>query len=289
MKPPVGTPINFTHPMAKDLIFFCMMDRAGNQIDLVNGKEGIISDSGGGATVELVATNRGLAQDFEMVQGQHKGFDFGDTGGFGIYEPNALTIVAKIRPDNGFEVDSGWSRVISKRNAVGGDDNYALGFSNASTFFIRVNTVSAQITASGSVGDQECDVALIAGPNASAIGYLWNLTKGESYTASMAGASINGSTGNLCIGHRQDEARGWDGIIHYVAIWNKQKTEAFVEAFRRNPWQIFGSQRILIPMTAAAVVEELGPETTVFITDVNTTESWDDGDTGLIITGSGFA
>lgn len=30
------------------------------------------------------------------------------------------------------------------------------------------------------------------------------------------------------------------------------------------------------------------PTTTVFITDVNGTESWDDGDTGLPITGTGF-
>lgn len=38
-----------------------------------------------------------------------------------------------------------------------------------------------------------------------------------------------------------------------------------------------------------APLAPVAPTTTVFVTDVNTTESWTDGDTGLVITGAGFA
>ena len=56
---------------------------------------------------------------------------------------------------------------------------------------------------------------------------------------------------------------------------------------------VFRKERYFIPIYRGFVVRDEGtdsnpPTTTVFVTDVNTTESWDDGDTGLVITGTGF-
>ena len=84
-----------------------------------------------------------------------------------------------------------------------------------------------------------------------------------------------------------------------------------LKEFWRNPWQVFGSQRIILPLAKYdpfPIVAESGvtltsngtPDLTtltasgsalrrtVKVTDVNTTETWTDGDTGLPITGTGF-
>lgn len=50
--------------------------------------------------------------------------------------------------------------------------------------------------------------------------------------------------------------------------------------FMANPWQVFAPQQVPVYFG--------GPTSSVNITDVNTTESWTDGDAGLVITGTGF-
>lgn len=55
---------------------------------------------------------------------------------------------------------------------------------------------------------------------------------------------------------------------------------------------VFRKERYFIPIHRRFVVKDEGtdsnPTTTVFVTDVNTTETWDDGDAGIPITGTGF-
>ena len=50
-----------------------------------------------------------------------------------------------------------------------------------------------------------------------------------------------------------------------------------------NPWQTFEPRTLLIPVSAGVAAG-----TTVIITDVDGNETWIDGATGLVITGSGF-
>ncbi len=57
--------------------------------------------------------------------------------------------------------------------------------------------------------------------------------------------------------------------------------------FMRNPWQVFERSAIIVPLIPSVeVVEE--EATTVIITDVDGDETWTDGDSGLVATGSGF-
>jgi len=102
---------------------------------------------------------------------------------------------------------------------------------------------------------------------------------------------------------------GIEGKTFIAAMWNRELSAGEVHSFNKNPWQVFAPQRILIPMTAAAAVEEeeaglitssgmplaflptsagLAYRTSIKITDVNTTESWIDGAEDLPITGTGF-
>ncbi|MCK5644816.1 MAG: hypothetical protein KAJ19_28710, partial [Gammaproteobacteria bacterium] len=99
-KPPAGTKINRQHPMAKDMFFFCALDRNGDQVDLINGTVGV-RDSSGSSTAELIPTPYGLAHDFEFTGADEwNGFNFGNTGGSGVLEPDALTIIARFKPED---------------------------------------------------------------------------------------------------------------------------------------------------------------------------------------------
>ena len=67
-------------------------------------------------------------------------------------------------------------------------------------------------------------------------------------------------------------------------------TEQMARSLMRSPWQMFAGQRFFVPTdqgTAVVTIDEQGGST-VIITDVNTNETWQDGATGLIVTGTGF-
>lgn len=289
-KPPAGTKINRQHPMAKDMFFFCALDRNGDQVDLINGTVGV-RDSSGSSTAELIPTPYGLAHDFEFTGADEwNGFNFGNTGGSGVLEPDALTIIARFKPED--ETDGGGSRIISKRIAAGGNEDYAVYLSSDKlSMRYRINGSEDAIDPSGR--GELLGATFVAALTVDSTGqdnYLWDLDLGVlDRDINQTGATVNGGTGDLCIGFRQGEDRQFDGIIHYVAMWNKKKSQAFIDAFRRNPWQIFKHQIIYVPLIPGIVSIQEGPGTTVIITDVNGDETWVDGATGLIITGTGFA
>lgn len=123
--------------------------------------------------------------------------------------------------------------------------------------------------------------------------YAYNLTtkKYATTTDLTVGTLYTGYTTPVLQFGRQGSQPGTPGsnqtallVLVSTRLWTDVEAESFV----RNPWQIFKPQRFYVPMTAAAVVEQFGPETTVIITDVDGDETWVDGTTGLIITGSGF-
>lgn len=284
-KPPVGTPLNLQHPMVKDMVFFCVLNRS-EEVDLINN---IVGDRIGGGDMSLVTTSKGITTDWNNFETNTTvGFDFGNTvGGSGVYEPTELTIIASVR--TGSVADAGGSRIISKRQGVTSNDDYCIYWiGDIITYRINGSDDVINPTGIGDLDNRSFEVAMAAASSGQD-NYFWDLEgTGEQHDLANSGVPVNTSNGNLCVGHRESNDRSWNGLIHYVAMWRVKKDQAFIEAFRANPWQVFQQQRILIPMTAAEVVEQLGPDTTVFVTDVNTTESWNDGDTGLPITGTGF-
>jgi len=240
--------------MVKDMFFFCALDRVGNQINLIDGRVGVkVVESG--ATVERATTPQGFVQDFEAGgSAARAGFVFGNTGGSGVYEPSAeITMLSRVRPEG--EYDSGWSRIVSKRTTVGGDDDYALIFKSNTEMYTRVGSNDGAVLSFGSSHDgQLIEIAGVITGSGDLSSYAWNLDTGSIDNTNNAARSLGTGTGNLCIGHRDNEAREWDGHIHYVALWNKAKSLDFLNAFRANPWQVFAPQRIFVPMTDAAIV-----------------------------------
>jgi hypothetical protein len=83
----------------------------------------------------------------------------------------------------------------------------------------------------------------------------------------------------------------FSGEVLGVWFFDDSLRETHLRQFFANPWQVFAPQRIVTPVSGGRRVIEVqdeGPATSVLITDVNGTESWTDGNTGLIITGTGF-
>lgn len=250
-KPPAGTKINMSHPMVRDMFFFCALDRSGDQVDLINGKVGL-RDIAGSSTVNLIVTPYGLAHDFEFTGDtvEWAGFNFGDTGGSGKYEPTELTIITRARVET--EVASGGSRVISKRTTGSGGDDYAVyrASDSSNRWRFRINNSDDIVDVSG-VSDLDgilCDLAVSVSSLGGQDNYVWTPELGGMDTnLAQSGVTVDTSTGDLCIGFREENNRQFDGIIHYVAMWSVKKSEAFIDSFRKNPWQIFESRRIFMP------------------------------------------
>ena len=66
----------------------------------------------------------------------------------------------------------------------------------------------------------------------------------QTFVSGVREASL--SSGKLCIGHRDEEDRSWDGWLEYVALWNKPKSVEFLQKFRLNPYQIFKPKTIFL-------------------------------------------
>ena len=107
-----------------------------------------------------------------------------------------------------------------------------------------------------------------------------NYDKGSG-TATV-GVTDNGLTANNQVhigGDSTGSTATWDGWIAYGAMWDRALTDPEWNSVVKNPWSLFEPQTIWIPEGAAAGV---------VITVVDTDDTWDDGDTGLIATGTGF-
>lgn len=97
------------------------------------------------------------------------------------------------------------------------------------------------------------------------------------------------SVGNRWGTYQSTTGLNFGGDIALVAIWeNRYLTAGEHAELARNPWQVFKPQQFFVPMDDGGVVVTIEAGGNVTITDVNTTESWADGDTDLVITGSGF-
>ena len=295
-KPPPGIPIDRSHPMAKDLVFFCKFDEADNQTDLVHNQVGSKLETGTSTVDRIKAAGPfgdNLVQTWNQAGSNRAGFDFGDREEYRL-AGGSFTIMARWRDTGTYA--SGWSRVVSRRMTSPGNDEYAVIMQSADNFYSRVagsdhllQLTGRNISPYGWMDSYVRFDTTIPTTN-QILQKVWDLTHGQSWVGvGTESGEISDGTGHLCIGHRQEEQRVWDGEIDYVAIWKTPYDLDWAEEFRANPWQIFKRRTILVPMTGQAVVVEVAPDgTTVIITDVNTNETWQDGATGLIVTGTGF-
>lgn len=230
------------------------------------------------------------------------------TNDLGIIFPNPkeLTIVSICKPTgDGRPINgsSGDPRLYTKDEGTAEvDHDLMIGFADFGTEArtrIRVGGSTATAITTGNVIQNDA-LNLVAGTVEILSGndvYIkaHHLGENGTYSKSVAqtktGSYDPRTTTNMALGGSAATSleNAFNGEILGVWAFDGAFDEADCRALMANPWQVFKPQRFLIPMTDTVVeIAEEGPATTVFITDVNGTESWTDGDTGLVITGSGF-
>lgn len=300
-KPPPFTPVNYDHPLARHLVFFCPMHWCqGYAFDVMQRLDGGAIQTGYSESGNMYsAGQRGWYIDAPTnIATTELGFAFGSTEASvdSAYSPEYPTICSRFRPAYTCSDINGGARVLSKGQVVNNSDDYAI-YRDA-TIFSRISTrmrgVSAQGTtlafdrAAGTWEGVLLDVAAVNdyGVAGSHRGYLWAPEVGEYLepTPVQGGSNTTGevaTTGEpLCIGHRNNDDRTWQGWIEYAAVFRRPMSREEIRTFMDNPWVIFQDPESDVALELANAVPS--------ITDVDTDETWTDGDTGLIITGTGF-
>lgn len=229
------------------------------------------------------------------------------TNDLGIIFPDKknLTILCIFKPTgDGRPSDGGDPRLYSKDEGSSANDHDLMvgmvGSGDEARTRIRIGSNTVTVATSSTPAIRDDTLALIAGvvqrTSATQVRVKVHYLTVDGYYTSITSIAITGeynprTSTDIAIGANAGvDDNTYAGEIIGVWAFDGALQEGDLRTFMANPWQVFKPQRFVIPMTAAAVVEIVGegPETTVFITDVNTNEIWADGDTSLPITGTGF-
>ena len=254
-QPPAGTPLDMSHPMAQDLAFFCVFNDGERAVDLVNNRVGTpITGGSSFITSETQIYNSRSIRTARLDStdtASETGWIFGDHP---EYDLTRLSFAASAR-DFGI-YDTGWSRIFSKRFTAPGDDVYACMLSNQNNLYFRLGDDSASsnshlnqnLARTSGFRDWFDVIGYCNGALAFTQWYTPNVTaqpiSTQTFVSGVREASL--SSGKLCIGHRDEEDRSWDGWLEYVALWNKPKSVEFLQTFRLNPYQIFKPKTIFL-------------------------------------------
>lgn len=301
VQPPTGTRLDKTHPLYGDIAIAVVHDGTGRDV------EGILTDIqvlGNGSYV-VGEAGKAYYQDghvyadrIELNSHTAPAFDLNWEGGFSEF--HLFKFLGPFSQDEygiaGQQSDGvgDWVTVIASSNTVEDQQvhsvstNWVSGSGNTSELFLDGVSIG-----SGSSG------------NPGGGGEVGFVTRYDSLSNQweMYGQAGTRSGGIIIGAHessRPDD--GWNGEIYLSVFFRRALTAAEHAALAANPWQIF--QPELVPVFAAAAggsetasgsaalaalsASGLAERTSIKITDVNTTESWTDGDAGLVITGSGF-
>ena len=249
-KPPEGTKLNRSHPMVRDMIFFCPMTGARDQIDLITGTVGVrVEDAIVNAQALQRQTGRygihgGARMTSEAVNSATAGWDFGHRTDWN--PENEITLLSQQKPRKPFDyLNGGYS--FCKRNTLadtsadwslrtfGSTDNLSgLRFRTSSYSDLTVDKPAA-----GEWTNVWVDQAGFQNATQRGI-YVWDLENGDALeTVSGTTGVLDTGTGPVAISHRGGDKRVFAGDIDYCAAWSVSKSKQFIDDFRQDPWQIF--------------------------------------------------
>lgn len=232
----------------------------------------------------------------------------GDTGPISA-SSNAFSVIGivKLIGNGAHAVESTDPRIWTKDQGSGGDDHdLMLGLVRSNGYVtprtrVRTGGSTTTVFVSGAVSTDVVDdgwhlIAMSASQNGGTITitvqglypdgrYVSNFAPiSGSYTPRTTTTEAMWATAGL------EQNYSEMGILGVWFFEDLLVDEGLLREFWKNPWQVFAPQRFFVPMdqgTAIVTIDEEGG-TTVIITDVNTNETWQDGATGLIVTGTGF-
>lgn len=288
--PPAGTQIDWSNPITADLqILGDFID--GWPVNRVTQEVGSIGDGSPYVTAHEIGMvahvdEAGSPNDiFVLPKIDHA-----------VVGRNAVTFLALVRSD-------------SNPVAV---DGYAFGYAGTGfdPFFIgesSTDDVEGRITVDGTVYADVLTDGILNGPGRADVFHViagkWSSSANTLYTycnkvksggtATGGGSVLSGdvSTNNRpTLGSNHPTAGSpYTGLIAYCAQWSRELSDDEIYSLVDNPFQLYQPQRTFIPI-------EFAVATPPVITDVansgetpgSGTETWQDGSTGNVITGTGF-
>jgi hypothetical protein len=287
--PPPGTQIDWSNPITADMQI--LADFAdGWPVNRVTNQVGSIGDGSPYVT----------AQELGMVAHVDEELS-----------PNDIFVLPKIdHAVVGRDELTIFALVKSDSNPVA-VDGYAFGYGGTGfdPFYIGesgTDDVECRVTVDGTVYADVLTDGILNGPGAANVWHViaakWSATANTLYTycnkvkssgtATGGGSVLSGdvSTNNRpCLGANHPTAGSpYTGHIAMCVQWSRELSDAEIFSLVDNPWQLYQPQRTFV------VVD--GFSTGPVITDVansgespgSGTETWPDGSTGNVITGTGF-
>lgn len=270
-QPQAPVPIDRSHPLGRHCVFAWIGPHTGGAygIDLVSGR-GPNSVVG---TPAPVSGPYGPALDFAGTSDEHIAWD--DNVDLGNLAYSGMTVAAAARCETA-------NRSMYSLGPVGTNHNLTMYFASDSSMDLWNPVLSTTYLWDG----------LANAPLNTWFQHSWSgirQTTGNEYlnktlntlSTNSFGTGIDSDFTDVQISSSDQWLDEWDGQVGYLLIFNREFTAEQHASIAANPWQIFEPERIPVFVPAAA--------SSVVITDVDTDETWDDGDTGLIITGTGFS
>ncbi len=295
-QPPTNTPIDWSNPLTRDLMYFSPNGNSPHdlvgQLELVAGTNAVFTHHHFPDRPNM----SGWVYDNSQVAGGGNGWssnglptEFSNKI-YGREDVEGVTTMAFIRPDVTGNYDFFFG---IREDGTPWYQNALVRASTGSNMEIKRQDSAGfdQWTANGSpltvTGDGNLHQFVVTS-FANGTAMEWAMYRDGALLAATSGGtsrlfSLSHANFNPAVSIGSWDGAGTDsveGIIACCAMWARRLREEEVKALWDNPWQIFEPIRVPIYAPAASG----GP----IITDVNTTESWTDGDSGLIITGSNF-
>lgn len=243
MKPPVGTQIDWNHPLSDGLIFFAPLNEySGDGIDMVTGTRGVAQTTGTST----------LTRSIDRY-GQHLDLEIGATTDYNGLAWSAhpawnltgktMTVITHCKRED--EISGNGAGVISKLN-----NSFSAGvelrLASSTTSRLRINGNNVEATIPNSAGVDSFIAGSADGTTAKML-YRNKASGSPTHTASLgySGSIGDTSTTPMTLGQHINGARMLDGAIYWGGYWNRTLTEDQIISMWDNPWQIFKPKRIV--------------------------------------------
>lgn len=294
-QPPAGVELDLTNPLTKHLVGAWTF----------NGNDGFVIDSLQNNHLHATGLNppnlgpspKGMAYKQRAIGAEasadHGRFateaDIAGNSPLGMADSNEMTIIHRAMSFNA----SSSPRIVDKGTGGNGAGGYAMYWSSTQAV-LTVDGSNAILTGSGVVSTTDGNPYTVSCRYHETDSALRSMrVNGVEKLSSSFSLTFPTNTTPFSIGNwaRTDttSSRRFHGDIDYVFIFDKSLTDSEVISLEKNVWQLFQPRTQVIPndIVAASVI---------VLTDVANsgetpglgTETWADGSTGNVITGSGW-
>lgn len=221
-QPPIGTPVNKSHPLSRGLICVAT-DYSGGPVNVLSGGIGGMEGSAG---IGVRPDGAGLGMSYSSSSDSYVDF----------YGGSSLTEMTLFVDCFYSTSPGGWAGPVLTANGTysleGADwEDGGIWYAavrDASGVSTTINTAVLSSTNAG----KRCTFTISTKVGGTQIAYI----NGASVGSSAAGASIRPTT-RLYLG--RNWSQGYSGFAPLALYWSRQLSAAEIKSIHNNPWQVF--------------------------------------------------